>query len=337
MHKPYSNNAFIIAEAGVNHNGNLDIAFDLVDAAAKSGADAVKFQTFTAKSLVSKGAPKARYQLETTDKGETQFEMIEKLQLSYNDFSELKKYCGEVGIEFISTPFDLDSIDFLAGLGLETIKIPSGEITNLPYLTKAAKTGIDIILSTGMSTLAEVEAAMNVLKSNSAGEIILLHCTTEYPAPYADVNLKAMLTLKDKFGVRVGYSDHTPGIEIPIAAVAMGAQVIEKHFTLDKNMEGPDHKASLEPDELQAMVRAIRNVEAAMGSGEKAPSESEIKNMPIARKSIVALKNIRRGEIFSEDNLTVKRPGTGISPMRWNEVIGMPSNKDYKEDELIEL
>ncbi|MEI6101113.1 MAG: N-acetylneuraminate synthase, partial [Eubacteriales bacterium] len=269
----------IIAEAGVNHNGDMGMARQLVLEAKKAGADVVKFQTFKAELVMSRYAEKAEYQKETTGKSESQLEMVKKFELPYSAFVELKSLCDEVGIQFLSTPFDLESIDFLAGMGLETMKIPSGEITNLPYLIKIGKLGGKVILSTGMSTLPEIGDAINILRKNGTQEIILLHCNTEYPTPYADVNLLAMLTMQQEFNVPVGYSDHTLGIEIPVAAVAMGACVIEKHFTLDKNLEGPDHKASLEPGELLAMVRAIRNVEAAMGSGEKVPSKSEIKNM----------------------------------------------------------
>jgi N,N'-diacetyllegionaminate synthase len=263
--------------------------------------------------------------------------MLDELMLSNEEFECLSEYCAENEIKFLSTPFDLKSIDFLNKLGCDIWKIPSGEITNFPYLVKIAQTNKPIILSTGMSTMDEVQAAMDVLKKNGAGEITLLHCTTQYPTPYADVNLNAMLTLKDKFCCKVGYSDHTPGIEIPVAAVAMGASVIEKHFTLDRNMEGPDHKASLEPDELKSMVTAIRNVESAMGDGIKRPAASELENMAIARKSIIAAKDIKKGEQFTEENLTTKRPGNGISPMRWNEVLGITAAKDFLEDELIEL
>ncbi len=268
---------FIIAEAGVNHNGDINLAKKLIDVAKEAGADAVKFQTFKSEKVISKFAQKAEYQKETTGESDTQLDMVKKLELPYKDFKELKKYCDEVEINFMSTPFDLDSIEFLNELNIDVFKIPSGEITNLPYLIKIAQTNKPIIMSTGMSTLDEIEAAINILRQNGSGEITLLHCTTEYPAPYKDVNLRAMKTLRERFKVNVGYSDHTKGIEIPIAAVAMGAAVIEKHFTLDRNMEGPDHKASLEPDELKAMVQAIRNVESALGDGIKRPTESEIK------------------------------------------------------------
>lgn len=326
---------YIIAEAGVNHNGNLETAKRLVDKAKEAGVDCIKFQTFISKNLASKSAKKAVYQ-SRQDKDDNQLEMLKKLELSFDDFIELHKYCDIRKIEFLSTGFDFDSIDFLDQLGMKTWKVPSGELTNLPYLVKIASFNKPIILSTGMATMDEVEAAVNVLKNNGADNITILHCTTEYPTPYEEVNLRAMKTLHHKFKKRVGYSDHTMGIEIPIAAVAMGAKVIEKHFTLDRNMEGPDHLASLEPDELTAMVQSIRHIEVAMGNGVKIPSRSEIKNRAIARKSIVAKQNIKKGERLSEANLTVKRPGDGISPMNWLDVIGTPSNRDYQEDELIE-
>lgn len=326
----------IIAEAGVNHNGNLEIAKKLVDVAKKCGADIVKFQTAKLDSLVSKSAEMANYQKENTGVDESQKEMLRKLLLSFDEFVDLANYCQRVGVKFLSTPFDIESIHFLNDLQ-DIWKIPSGEITNYPYLVEIAKTGKEVILSTGMSTLEEVEAAIKVLKDNGTKRIILLHCTTNYPAPMEDVNLKAMITLKERYNCPVGYSDHTKGIEIPIAAVAMGAEVIEKHFTLDRNMEGPDHKASLEPNELKEMVNSIRHIELAMGSGEKKPSESELSNITIARKSIIALKKIKKGEIFSEKNITTKRPGTGINPMRWNEVLGKRAPRDFEEDELIEL
>ncbi len=326
----------IIGEAGVNHNGSMELAKKLIECAKKAGVDVVKFQTYKAENVMSKFAEKAEYQKESTGSEETQLEMVKKLELSYEDFVELKKYCDKVGIEFMSTPFDLDSIDFLNELGLEVWKIPSGEITNLPYLEKIAKLKKSIIISTGMSYLCEVEEAIKVLKNNGANDITILHCTTEYPTPFSDVNLKAIETLRDKFDLKVGYSDHTKGIEVPIAAVALGATIIEKHFTLDKNMEGPDHMASLEPDELKAMVDGIRNIEKALGNGVKEPAESEKKNIAIARKSIIAKRDIKKGEVFTEDNLTVKRPGNGISPMKWYDVLGKVANKDFMEDELIE-
>lgn len=331
------NKVFIIAEAGVNHNGDWEIAKKLVDAAVEAGADAVKFQTFKAEKLVCKNAEKAEYQKETTDKVESQFEMLKKLELTEEMHTRLLAYCKEKGILFLSTPFDVDSVDYLVGLGMEIMKIPSGEITNYPYLRKVAQTGKKVILSTGMSDIEDVKAAVAVLREHGSRDIAVLHCNTEYPTPFSDVNLKAMLTLRDELGIEVGYSDHTKGIEIPIAAVAMGAQIIEKHFTLDKTMEGPDHKASLEPHELKEMVSAIRNVEDALGNGVKVLSASEQKNVAIARKSIVAKCRIEKGQIFTEDNLTTKRPGIGISPMHWNEIIGTVAQRSYNEDELIEV
>lgn len=330
-------NVFIIAEAGVNHNGSQKLAQKLIDAAVKAGADAVKFQTFKAENLVSKSAQKAEYQKQTTSVEESQFEMIKKLELDVAVHKELMAYCQEKDIIFLSTPFDHDSIDLLNELGLEIFKIPSGEITNLPYLRHIGRLNKKIILSTGMANLGEVEAAINVLTGagTQRENITVLHANTEYPTPMRDVNLKAMQTLGRAFNLAYGYSDHTNGIEVPIAAVAMGGSVIEKHFTLDKTMEGPDHKASLEPHELTAMVQAIRNIEQALGSAVKQPSPSESKNKSIARKSIVAKAAIKRGEIFTEQNLTIKRPGTGINPMRWDEVLGTVANKDYIEDELI--
>lgn len=326
----------IIAEAGVNNNGSLELACRMVDAAKAAGADIVKFQTAKPESLISRFAEKAEYQKATTDANESQLEMVRKLMMPYDDFYPLKAYCDKAGIEFLSTPFDLDSIVFLQELGCKRWKIPSGEITNLPYLIKIAETGKPVILSTGMSYMEEVEAAVRLLRENGAGDITLLHCTTEYPAPVAEVNLRAMITMKEQIGCPVGYSDHTRGIEIPVAAVAMGATVIEKHFTLDRNMEGPDHKASLEPDELVAMVKAIRKVELAMGNGIKHPAPSEVKNIAVARKSIVAARDIKAGEVLTEENITTKRPGNGISPMRWNEIIGTTAVRDFREDELME-
>lgn len=327
----------IIAEAGVNHNGSLDIAKELASKAKECGADIVKFQTAKLESLVSGSAKMAEYQKQNVGKEMTQQEMLKKLLLSYDDFIELSAYCRKIGIKFLSTPFDLESIDFLNGLGCDIWKIPSGEITNLPYLEKIAETQKDIILSTGMCEMCEISEALQILQRDGKRNITILHCTTQYPTPYEDVNLKAMKTLRDTFGYAVGYSDHTKGITIPIAAVAMGATVIEKHFTLDRTMEGPDHKASLEPDELKQMVEAIRNIEVALGSGEKKPAVSEISNRAVARKSIIAAKDIKKGELFTVDNLTTKRPGTGINPMRWYDVLGTVAKRDFKEDELIEL
>lgn len=328
---------FIIAEAGVNHNGSLELAKQLIDVAAEAGADAVKFQTFKADKLVSKSAQKADYQKQTTDAGESQYQMIKKLELDENAHSEIISYCKHKQIMFLSTPFDHDSIDMLNGFGMLIFKIPSGEITNLPYLRHVGGLGKEVILSTGMSDLGEVEDALNVLvkAGTSKEKITVLHATTEYPCPIEDVNLRAMNTIQLAFGVKAGYSDHTQGIEVPIAAVALGASVIEKHFTLDRNMEGPDHKASLEPHELKGMVLAIRHVEQVLGDGIKKPSRSEEKNIAIARKSILAARNIKAGDVFSAENLTVKRPGIGISPMRWDEVIGQFAQRDYQEDEMI--
>lgn len=328
---------FIIAEAGVNHNGKIENAIKLIDAAAEAGADAVKFQTFKAQNIVCRNAKKAEYQKQTTDADENQYMMLKKLELTEQMHEQLLQHCKEKGILFLSTPFDLDSIDYLDRLGISIMKVPSGEITNYPYLKKIAETGKKVIMSTGMCTIEEVEAAVKVLKKYGSKDISLLHCNTEYPTPFCDVNLSAMTTLKNKFDLEVGYSDHTLGIEIPLAAVAMGATIIEKHFTLDKNMEGPDHKASLEPEELKQMVNAIRNVESALGNGMKTPSASEKKNIEIARKSIVAKKNIAAGEAFTEENLTAKRPGNGISPMKWNEIIGTKAKRDFAIDEMIEV
>ena len=326
----------IIAEAGVNHNGDINIAKRLIDEAKKCGADIVKFQTFNPQKLASRYATMAEYQRENLGVEESQEAMLSKLTLQPEEYVELAEYCHKVGIKFLSTPFEIESIHFLDSIQ-DIWKIPSGEITNYPYLVEIARTGKAVILSTGMSTLKEVQDAIDVLQDNGAGKITLLHCTTNYPAPMKDVNLNAMLTLKQECGCEVGYSDHTMGIEVPIAAVAMGATLIEKHFTLDRGMEGPDHKASLEPDELRAMVMAIRNVENAMGDGKKEPAASEIANIAIARKSIIAAKPIKAGERFTIDNLTTKRPGTGINPMRWNEALGQTAKRDFAEDELIEL
>jgi N,N'-diacetyllegionaminate synthase len=330
-------NVFVIAEAGVNHNGSLALAKKLVDVAVDAGADAVKFQTFKADKLVSKSAKKAEYQKQTSSSDESQYEMIKKLELNEQAHLELIDYCNQKQIMFLSTPFDHDSIDLLNGLGMPIFKIPSGEITNLPYLRHVGRLGKEVIMSTGMADLGEVEDALDVLVQYGVpkAKLTVLHATTEYPCPVEDVNLRAMETIRSAFGVMVGYSDHTQGIDVPIAAVAMGASVIEKHFTLDREMEGPDHKASLEPDELKAMVRGIRRVSNALGDGIKKPSKSEAKNMDIARKSIVASRLIKSGETFSIDNLTIKRPGSGISPMRWDEVIGQVAQKDYQSDDLI--
>jgi N,N'-diacetyllegionaminate synthase len=335
----HSSPVFIIAEAGVNHNGNLDIAKKLIDAAVYACADAVKFQTFKAETLVNRQAPKADYQKESTDAVETQYEMLKKLELGEPDHRELIDYCKKKEIIFLSSPFDLASIDFLDSFGLELIKIPSGEITNLPYLRKIGQSNKKVILSSGMSYLSEIEAAISIL--NSAGtekkNITVLHCNTEYPTPFEDVNLNAIHTIRAAFPeIQIGYSDHTSGYEVSIAAVAMKAKVIEKHLTLDRTMDGPDHKSSLEPEEFKKMVDSIRNIEKALGSGEKEPSASERRNINIVRKSIVAAKQIRKGDIFSEQNITVKRPGTGLSPMMWDDVIGKKATRDYSEDEIIE-
>jgi N,N'-diacetyllegionaminate synthase len=331
------NQALIIGEAGVNHNGSLETAKQLVDAATEAGADMVKFQTFSADRLVTTSARKADYQNQTTDATESQHAMIRKLELSREMHENLIAYCKQCGIEFFSTGFDTQSIDMLVDLGLEQFKIPSGEITNLPYLRHIGKFGKPVILSTGMAILGEIEAALEVLETSGTQRknITILHCNTEYPTPLEDVNLRAMLAIRDAFGVAVGYSDHTLGIEVPIAAVVMGATVIEKHFTLDRTLPGPDHAASLEPHELKEMVIAIRNIEKAMGDGIKKPSPSEMKNMTIARKSIVAKKPINKGEVFTEENLTTKRPGTGISPMEWDNIIGKYAEQDYEMDDLI--
>ena len=326
----------IIAEAGVNHNGSPETARRLADAAKAAGADCVKFQTFRTEKLVSRGAKKADYQQQTTGEG-SQAEMLKKLELSFEQFAELKAYCDRIGICFLSTPFDEDSIAFLKTLDMPFWKIPSGEVTDYPYLRAVAETGKPAVLSTGMCTMEEIRDAVRVLREHGTKEIRLLHCNTEYPTPFEDVNLNALAAMRAEFGLEVGYSDHTRGIEVPIAAAALGAVIIEKHFTLDRNMEGPDHRTSLEPDELARMVRGIRNIEKAMGSGVKAPSPSEKKNLAAARKSIVARTTIRAGETLTEENLTVKRPGTGISPMRWNEVIGQKAVRDFEEDERIEL
>lgn len=330
----------IIAEAGVNHNGNIDLARKLIDAGKEAGVDYVKFQTSKrSENVTSRFAQRAVYQKNNLGEDGSQLSMLKKIRLEFPDFVMLKEYCDKHGVNFLSTPFDLPAIDFLHGLGMDFMKVPSGEITNLPYLRRIARLGVPVIMSTGMCTLGDIEDALNVLVTNGLSEknVSLLHCNTEYPTPFNDVNLEAMLTLKRCFGVRVGYSDHTKGIEVPIAAVAMGAEIIEKHFTLDRTLPGPDHVASLEPDELKEMVNAIRNIEIAKGNGIKTVSDSERKNLSVARKSIVASKNIKAGDFFSEDNLTVKRPGNGISPMRWDDVIGKSAKRDFVEDELIEL
>ena len=332
-----ANKVFIIAEAGVNHNGSLDLAKRLIEIAVDSGADAVKFQTFKAESLVSKNAQKADYQKQTTDASESQFDMIKKLELDVETHRELIAYCQEKDIMFLSTPFDHESVNLLSGLGLQIFKIPSGEITNLPYLRHIGSLDKQVILSTGMSNLKEVGDALNILinSGTSKDNVTVLHANTMYPTPMEDVNLNAMLTIQKEFDVAVGYSDHTLGIEVDIAAVAMGASCIEKHFTLDKTMEGPDHKASLEPKELKELVSSIRNIEKAFGSSEKKPSPSESVNIDISRKSIVAKIDIKKDEKFTDKNITTKRPGNGISPMKWDEIVGSIAQKDYKDDELI--
>jgi N,N'-diacetyllegionaminate synthase len=328
---------YIIAEAGVNHNGSIDLAFRLIDKAVEAGANCIKFQTFVSRNLVSAKAQKAKYQKASTDENESQLDMVKKLELSFDDFQKLAEYCKITNIQFLSTPFDLQSIAFLNTLSMPFWKIPSGEVTDLPYLLAIAKTKKPLVMSTGMCEMQEIKAAMEVLRSNGTPKITLLHCNTEYPTPFDDVNLRAMLTMKGYFGVDVGYSDHTEGIEVPIAAAAMGAKVIEKHFTLDRNMEGPDHRASLEPEELAVMVKSIRNIEKALGSCVKAPSPSERKNIDIARKSIVARCTIKKGDVLTENNIIAKRPGNGISPMRWFEVLGTKAIRDFSEDDLIEL
>ena len=334
-----NNHTYIIAEAGVNHDGLIENAFRMIDVAARTGVDAVKFQSFKTENYVTKTAIKAEYQIQTTGVGESQFEMIKALELTEDNQYQIKEYCDKKGIEFLSSPFDFWGIDFLDGMGLQKLKIPSGEINNLPYLEKIGALNKKIILSTGMSNMQEVAFALDLLTDvgTNKNNITILHCNTEYPTPMEDVNLKAMLSIRDELGVAVGYSDHTLGIEIPVAAVALGASVIEKHFTLDRTLPGPDHAASLEPDELKAMVKAIRNIEKALGDGVKNPSLSEINNISLIRKSIVAATDIKKGEIFTGKNLAVKRPGTGIPPTSWYELIGVKAQKDYKIDELISI
>lgn len=337
--KNKKNIVFIIAEAGINHNGDIRIAKEMINEASRVSADAIKFQTFIAEKAISKYAPKAEYQKALTDIKESQLEMAKKWEFNLHQHKELFDCCLGKDILFLSSPFDLESIDLLKELGLGILKIPSGEITNLPYLRKIGALNKEIILSTGMSDLGEIEDALNVLVNAGTQKenITVLHCNTEYPSPYEDVHLRAMLTIREAFDVKVGYSDHTLGIEVPIAAVALGATVIEKHFTLDKRMEGPDHIASLEPSELEAMIIAIRNIEKALGSRIKKPSPSELKNRPIVRKSIVAAEDIIKGDVFTEECLTVKRPGTGLNPMFWDIVIGKTAKKNFKKDELVDL
>jgi len=331
------NKVFIIAEAGVNHNGSMTLAKKLIDIAALSGADAVKFQSFTANNLVSKSAPKANYQIKASNLDESQFDMIKKLELNEHNHKELIKYCNESKIIFLSSPFDIDSVNLLNNLNLEIIKIPSGEITNLPYLRHIGSLNKQVILSTGMSTLKEIGDALKILinAGTPKAKIIVLHANTMYPTPMKDVNLRAMQSIRDKFDISVGYSDHTLGIVVDIAAVALGASVIEKHFTLDKKMDGPDHAASLDPSELKAMVDAIRNIELAIGSEVKELTNSEKPNIDVARKSIVAKRFIKKGEVFSTNNLTTKRPGSGLSPMKWDSIIGTVAKRDYNLDDLL--
>ncbi len=327
----------IIAEAGVNHNGSLELAKRMADVAKAAGADIVKYQTAIPELVISTFAEKAEYQKKETGAGESQLDMVRKIHFDFAGHRELQAYCAEIGIQYLSTPFDLASIDFLNGIDMPVFKIPSGEITNLPYLERVAALGKPVILSTGMSELSEVGTALDILRSGGAGEITVLHCNTEYPTPLKDANVLAMLDIQRAFGTPVGFSDHTLGLAAPLAAVALGANVIEKHFTLDKNMEGPDHKASMSPEELAALVKAIRETELVLGSGHKTVTESEAKNKPIARKSIVAVKPIKKGEQFTEENLYVKRPGGGVSPMLWHSVLGKTAKRDFAPDELIEL
>lgn len=341
MTKPdiWSHGTLIIAEAGVNHNASLERAFEMIAAAKEAGADAIKFQAWRAENLVSRHAGKAEYQITAVGEEGSQLEMLRTLEISDADEMALQAECERVGIRFLCSPFDLPAIDLLVGMKLDAIKVPSGEITNLPYLRKLGAAGQKVILSSGMSTLDEIEAALQILEQAGTprADVAVLHCNTEYPTPFEDVNLLAMNEIGRRLNVAVGYSDHTPGIAVPIAAAALGAQIVEKHFTLDRNLPGPDHRASLEPDELTAMVCGIREIAAALGTAEKRPSASETKNMPIARKSIVAACGIRAGDTFSEDNLTVKRPGNGVSPMLWDQVIGRRAPRDFDEDDLITL
>lgn len=332
------NKVYIIAEAGVNHNGDKHLAFKLCDAAKEAGVDAVKFQTWKTEKIVTKSAALAEYQKNNiSDKGASQYEMLKQLELSYDEFIEVRDYCNQIGIQFLSTPDTEEDMDFLLGLGIPVLKIGSGEVTNIPFLRAIGKRQQKVILSTGMSTLADVEKAYNTLMESGAKDVALLHCTTNYPCPYNEVNLQAMQTLKAAFKCQVGYSDHTMGIEVPIAAVAMGAEIIEKHFTLDKNMEGPDHKASLDPQELKQMVISIRNIEKAMGDGIKRPNASEQKNAEVVLKRIIAKELIRKGDLFGEDNLALLRSTEGIPAKYWDLIAGKPAKRDYKEDEPIEL
>lgn len=326
----------IIAEAGVNHNGDIELAKKLIDVAAESGADYVKFQTASLDGIVSKSAQMSKYQIENIGVETSQKEMLRKLLLPFEAFEELSGYCKKRNIAFLSTPFDIESIDFLNTLGVPFWKIPSGEVTNYPYLKYIGKTQKPVVMSCGMSTLEEIEAAINVLRENGTKDISILHCNTDYPTKMSDVNLRAMNWLKERLGVSVGYSDHTLGTEVPIAAVAIGAEIIEKHFTLNRSMEGPDHICSLEPEELKQMVQAIRNIEQALGDREKRVTDSEMHNIAVARKSIVSARRIRCGEILTEDMLTTKRPGNGINPMLWEQVIGKCANRDYDEDDVLD-
>ena len=328
---------YIVAEAGVNHNGSLEMAKELARVAKECGADAVKYQTAVPELVISKFAQKAEYQKKTTGEQESQLEMVRRLHFDFAAHKELKEYCDSIGIQYLSAPFDIPSVEFLGSLKLPWMKVPSGEITNLPYLEAVGRTKTPVILSTGMSTLPEIEDALSILEDNGCPGVTVLHCNTEYPTPYEDANLLAMLELAEQFGVPVGLSDHTPGWECDVAAAALGATVIEKHFTLDKTLPGPDHKASLDVPQLTAMIQAVRHTQAALGTGRKAVTASEAKNKPIARKSIVAAKAIKKGEIFTAENLTTKRPGDGVSPMRWHEVLGLEAKRDFAEDEPIEL
>lgn len=329
---------YIIAEAGVNHNGDINLAFRLCDEAKKAGVDAVKFQTWKTENIVTKSAPLAAYQENNiTSKTDSQFEMLKKLELSYSDFTAIQQYCNSIGVRFLSTPDDDESLEFLSTLNLDFIKVGSGEVNNIPYLRKIGAKRQPVVLSTGMSNLADVERAYNLLLESGAPKVVLLHCTSNYPCPMGEVNLNAMLTLRSAFKCEVGYSDHTIGIEVPIAAVAMGATFIEKHFTLDKNMEGPDHKASLDPVELAEMVKAIRNIEAALGDGIKRPNKSELETMKVVQKSIVSNGFIAKGSIFSEENITVKRTNNGIPASYWDLVIGKKATRDYAADDVIAI
>ncbi|MBW7572353.1 N-acetylneuraminate synthase [Caproiciproducens faecalis] len=325
----------IVAEAGVNHNGRMDLAYRLIDAAAEAGADYVKFQTWKSEAIISKYAQKAEYQKESTGAEESMLDMVKKLELSFENFRRLKEHCDAAGVGFLSTPFDVESARFLSSLGMKIMKVPSGEITNLPLLETIAGLPGSVLLSTGMSEVWEIREAVSVLQKDMEKDITVLHCNTQYPTPLSDVNLRVMRTLKEQLGLPVGLSDHSQGIEVPVAAAALGAQVIEKHFTLSRGMKGPDHRASIEPDELCRMVRYIRNIEQAMGSGEKHVTDSERENRSLVRKSIVASQKILKGEVFTPENITAKRPGAGISPMRWNEVLGAAAIRDFEEDELI--